>query len=155
MATETSVSAGLDGGGQLGYVEDLKMTEIAIHKARERGMTLIGARNCVYTGRNGFYVKQIARRGLVGLMLGNISPLVAPWGSNEALLGTNPFSAGIPTDERPFVLDIGTSSLMGKELRKRAIEHEPSPAGIGFDAEGSPTTDPEEALQGAVTEATA
>lgn len=148
---ETAISAVLDGNNNLGYVTARKMADIAIAKASRHDVAVVAAHNCVYTGRNGYYVELIAQQGLVGLMMNNFSPLVAPWGSNEAIFGTNPFSVGMPTSEDPFVFDMGTSSIMEGDLRLRAIEQRALPEGLAFDSEGHPTTDPEKALEGAVT----
>lgn len=147
---ETAISAVLDGSNKLGYVTARKMVDIAVAKGSRHDVAVVGAHHCVYTGRNGYYVELIARQGLVGLMMNNFTPLVAPWGSNEAIFGTNPFSVGMPTSEDPFVFDMGTSSIMEGDLRLHAIEQRALPEGLAFDSEGRPTTDPEKALEGAV-----
>ena len=147
---ETQISAVLDGGNNLGYVIARRMVDVVTEKAFEYGVGIVTAHNCVYTGRNGYYVELIARRGLVGLMMSNFLPTVAPWGSNEAVFGTNPFSVGMPTSGDPFVFDIGTASIMDGDLRLHAIEGRTLPEGLAFDVEGQPTVNPYEALEGAV-----
>ena len=47
---ETPVSAALDGGDQVGYLVATRATEIAIAKARDHGLAVVGARNTWYTG---------------------------------------------------------------------------------------------------------
>jgi LDH2 family malate/lactate/ureidoglycolate dehydrogenase len=147
----TPVSAVIDGGHHLGYVVARRMVDLGVQRATQHGVGLVAAHNTSYTGRNGYYMAQIAEHGLIGVMMNNFVPMVAPWGSSEAVFGTNPISIGLPTAADPVVLDMGTSSVMDGELRLRVIENRPLPEGAAFDALGRPTTTPAEALEGAIT----
>jgi LDH2 family malate/lactate/ureidoglycolate dehydrogenase len=49
---ESPVSALLDGGNNVGYINILRAAEIAIEKARRSGIAIIGVRNSWFSGRN-------------------------------------------------------------------------------------------------------
>lgn len=147
---ETEVSALVDGGNNVGYYTVYRTTEIAIAKAKQRGFAVVGAFNSHMSGRNAYYVERIVQAGYVGIHLCSASPLVAPFGGTQPLLGTNPFCIGFPTARGPVVYDIGTASIMLGELKLRARVGAPIEAGLAIDGTGMPTTDPAAALEGAV-----
>jgi LDH2 family malate/lactate/ureidoglycolate dehydrogenase len=76
---------------------------------------------------------------------------MAPYGSAEVFLGTNPLAIGIPlVDHDPFVLDMATSiAAQGRITRARQLGEE-IPSGQAIDPEGRPTTDPDQALAGSL-----
>jgi LDH2 family malate/lactate/ureidoglycolate dehydrogenase len=147
---ETGVSALIDGGNQLGYWSVYQATQIAIEKAKARGFAVVGLNNSNMSGRNGYYVEKIVKEGFVAIHACSASPLVAPLGGMDPLLGTNPFCIGFPSPRGPVVYDIGTASVMLGELILRSRLGEPIEPGLAMDAEGRPTTDAAEALKGAV-----
>jgi uncharacterized oxidoreductase len=68
---------------------------------------------------------------------------VAPVGGKEGRLGTNPLSIGVPGGgEGPFILDFGTSATAEGKVRVKRIAGEKVPPGWILDADGNPTTDP-------------
>jgi delta1-piperideine-2-carboxylate reductase len=143
---DTPVATVLNGANNLGYVVARKMVDLAIDKASKQSIAVVTASNCIFTGRNGYYMDLIARAGLIGLMMNNVTPLVAPYGSSEAIFGTNPFSVGMPTSAAPLVFDIGTSSIMDGDLRLRLIEGRSLPQGVAYDSQGRPTINPADVL---------
>lgn len=150
IVRETEVSALVDGGNYVGYWAVYQAMQIAIRKAKARGFAVVGAHNSQMSGRNAYYVEQIVREGFVAFHLCSASPLVAPLGGIDPLLGTNPFSIGFPTPRGPVVYDIGTASIMLGELILRSRLGEPIEPGLAIDAEGRPTTDAAAAIKGAV-----
>jgi LDH2 family malate/lactate/ureidoglycolate dehydrogenase len=86
---------------------------------------------------------------MIGMTGTNARPSIAPTFGIENMLGTNPLTVGMPTDEDfPFVLDCATSiSQRGK------IEHydrigKTMPPGWVINQDGSTETDPAKALVG-------
>ena len=59
----------------------------------------------------------------IGLVMANTSPAVAPYGSRERFLGTNPISVAIPAGRHaPFVMDMATGSpFRVSSMRPRTI----------------------------------
>jgi uncharacterized oxidoreductase len=69
---------------------------------------------------------------------------VAPPGGVAPRLGTNPFCAGVPTDDpdEPIIVDFGTSVVAEGKVRGYYISKRPVPEGWLLDAQGQPTTNP-------------
>jgi LDH2 family malate/lactate/ureidoglycolate dehydrogenase len=89
------------------------------------------------------WVRMAAEAGMIGFSCTNFIPLVAPPGGRTPVLGTNPFAYGLPGDP-PVVLDVATSVIAMQKVRVAAAECESLPEGLIFDADGLPTTDPDE-----------
>lgn len=147
---QTPVSAVVEGGGACGYLVAHAATELAIEKASSAGIAAVAANDTWYTGMYVHYLELATRAGLVGIAMGNSGPHVAPHGSAEAVLGTNPLGFGFPTGADPVIFDASTSSLVLSELHMALRLGQAIPPGAAFDAQGLPTTDPAEALAGAI-----
>ena len=78
--------------------------------------------------------------------------MVAPFGSYEAIFGTNPIAISIPTaaGEGPLVLDMATSAAAYFSLVAAARDNGTIPGDIAYDEEGRETTDPTAAMRGAL-----
>ncbi len=144
------MSALLDGGDQVGYVVAHRATSLAIRKAKEHGIAIVGAKNTYYTGLFSYYMEMITREGLIGFAAGNGPAVTAPEGAVEPRLGTNPISFGFPSTGDPVIWDIGTCAIMHGELLLHRRLGEPLPEGVAIDSDGAPTRDPAAALAGAI-----
>src|SRR5688572_9322502 len=139
---ETPMSAQFDGGNNNGMVAMYRATEVAIAKARERGMSVVGVNNSWVSGRGSHYVEMIARAGFVGIHSVASRLHVAAPGSIDPVTGTNPVAFGFPTLEEPLVIDLGTSAFMGTDLIFQERRSAVLPDGVAIDAEGKVTRDP-------------
>jgi LDH2 family malate/lactate/ureidoglycolate dehydrogenase len=149
MLHQTPVSARIDGGDHVGYLVAHYATTVAINKAGESGIAVVGASDTWYTGMLSYYAEMAAARGLVSIIASNASPWVAPYGATEGLLGTNPICFGFPSADDPIIFDVGTSAIMHAEVTlARRLANE-LPENVAFDANGLPTRDPASALAGA------
>ncbi len=117
--------------------------------ARTQGIAVAGVRRSHHAGVTGLFVEELARQGLVALMLVNTPAAIAPWGGARALFGTNPiaFAAPVPGAE-PIVIDLSVSRVARGNIMAAGQKGEPIPEGWALDAEGAPTTDPAAALSG-------
>jgi L-2-hydroxycarboxylate dehydrogenase (NAD+) len=96
---------------------------MAIRKARRNGLGMVVARRSTHYGIAGYYAMMATDAGMIGITGTNARPSIAPTFGVENMLGTNPLTFGIPTNEPfPFVLDCATSvTQRGKiELYERA-----------------------------------
>lgn len=150
VTKDEATTAQLDGKDTLGYLIAYKATEMAIQKAKTMGVAAVGANNTYYTGMLSYYAEMAAAEDLVTIIASNTSPWVAPEGTHKALLGTNPFCVGIPTDTVPVIYDIGTSRIIHAQVLLAQRTGKPLPPDTAFDAEGNSTTDPAAALEGAL-----
>jgi delta1-piperideine-2-carboxylate reductase len=146
---ETATSARIDGADEVGYLVALDATRIAIEKARSQGLSIVGASNTWCSGMSSFYLERVTAEGLIGITVSSVDAFVAPFGSSEAKLGTNPAAIGFPTAAEPVIWDIGTSAVMLAEATLAARTGQALKPGLAYAADGTPTTDPTEALAGA------
>jgi len=149
LLKETPVSATLDGGNNVGYLVGRRATEIAIAKARQTGLAVVGASKTWYTGMFSYYLERVAEAGFAGLAAGSGGPRVAPHGGTEGRFSTNPIAFGFPSAGTPVIWDIGTAGVMlGEVVLKQRLGEKLAP-GLAFDSQGRPTLDPAAALAGA------
>ena len=148
---ETPTTALVDGGNNVGYVAVYRGAEIAIRKAKESGVAVVGVHNSYYSGRNAYFLERIVEAGLVGMHSASAAPHVLPPGGTRPALGTNPIAFGFPSADGPVIYDIGTASVMWGEVLLAAETGEELPEGVAFDADGNPTRDGREAAKGGVS----
>lgn len=147
---ETPLSALIDGGNNVGYISVFRGMRVAIEKAQASGFASVGVYNSYYSGRNAYYAEIIAKAGLVGIHVASAEPRVLPIGGTRPALGTNPICIGFPSAHGPVVFDMGTAALMWGEVVLQAHLGIPLPEGVGFDAQGNPTRDAKEVIDGGV-----
>lgn len=71
---------------------------------------------------------------------------MAAEGSYEAIFGTNPFAIGIPSTDKPLVLDMATAAMAYFGVVEANTAGEQLPDGIAYDKAGEPTTEPAKVL---------
>ncbi len=145
-------TAVLDGHNGMGHVVGKKAMDMAIEKAKTYGMGMVAVRNSNHYGIAGYYATMATDAGMIGVTGTNARPSIAPTFGVENMMGTNPLTFGIPTDEEfPFVLDCATSvSQRGKiEVYGRAGKELPPGWVIGHD--GKTRTDTVQVLKDLTT----
>lgn len=109
----------VDGRSAFGQATGRIATATGIDTASKRGVAVIGLRNGSHLGRLGEWAEQAAAEGFVFMAFCNAgggAKNVAPFGSHERKLSTNPIAFGIPTfDALPFdvIADFATSQVSG------------------------------------------
>ncbi len=141
----------LYGGHGAGQVVGSRAMAEAIALARETGVGCVAATESNHFGIAAYFTMQALLHDMIGLAVSHSDSLMAPYGAAKAFLGSNPISVAIPTgDEEPLVLDMATTvAAMGKVTSAMAMG-ESIPPGWAIDAAGNPTTDPAQALEGAL-----
>ena len=147
---ETPASAYLDGGNHVGYIAILRAAEIAIEKARQSGVAVIGMRNSWFGGRSAYYMEKIARAGFAAIYCCSSTPTVVPPGAIRKVLGTNPMAIGMPGKVNPFIFDMGTAAVMSGEVLMKAFLGEEFPEVVGIDKQGRPTRAARDMVEGGV-----
>jgi L-2-hydroxycarboxylate dehydrogenase (NAD+) len=140
-------TAVVDGHNGMGHVIAKKSMALAIEKAKQFGMGMVAVRNSTHYGIAGFYVMMAAETGMLGITGTNARPSVAPTFGVENMLGTNPITFGMPTDEEfPFVLDCATSLAQRGKIEVYAREGEKVPEGWVIGEDGKASTDSKQIL---------
>jgi hydroxycarboxylate dehydrogenase B len=147
----------LDGGGGLGAVAGRLAVERAAALVHAHGVATVTLRNCSHLGRIGAYPLALARQGLLGMAFVNAGRLgrqIPPFGGIDGKLSTNPIAFAAPrADGHPILVDMTTSVVAEGKIRVARNRGLPVPEGWLIDADGLPTTDPNNYLadpQGAI-----
>jgi len=144
---ETPTTAVVDGHDGMGMVVGHKSMQMAIEKAKKYGMGMVAVRNSTHYGIAGYYATMATQQGMIGITGTNARPSIAPTFGVENMLGTNPLTVGIPTDEEfPFVLDCATSITQRGKIEYFARSGKDTPAGMVIGQDGSAMTDSEQIL---------
>ncbi|MDR1643986.1 MAG: Ldh family oxidoreductase [Clostridiales bacterium] len=139
IVKEAPATAVIDGNDGMGHVIGKRSMELAIEKASKFGLGMVAAKNSSHYGIAGYYATMASKRGMIGITGTNARPSIAPTFGVENMLGTNPLTFGIPTDEDfDFVLDCATSvSQRGKiEVYDRIGKDVPSGWVIDHEGQG-------------------
>ena len=145
---ETPTTLVMDAHDGMGMVASYRMMERLIEKAREFGMAGGAIRNSTHYGIAGYWTDMAAKAGMVGMTGTNARPSIAPTFGVENMLGTNPLTISLPTDEEfPFCLDCATSIVQRGRIEYYAREGKPTPAGTVISDEGEPLTDSAQILK--------
>jgi len=144
---ETKATALIDGGQSLGQVVGKKGMDLAIAKAKDTAVGVVVVRNSNHYGIAGYYSLLALEHDLIGVSMTNAAPLVVPTFGRTALLGTNPISLTAPaTKEKPFVLDMATSTVPRGKVEVYQRLGKPMPHGWAVDETGKSSSDPARVL---------
>jgi LDH2 family malate/lactate/ureidoglycolate dehydrogenase len=144
---ETATTAVVDGHDGMGMVVGFKSMQLAIEKAKKYGMGMVAARNSTHYGIAGYYATMATKEGMIGMTGTNARPSIAPTFGVENMLGTNPLTIGLPTDEDfPFVIDCATSITQRGKIEHYARMGMATPAGMVIGSDGKPRTDSRQIL---------
>ncbi len=139
---ETPTTAVLDANDGMGMVASKKAMDMCIEKAKTYGMGMVAVRNSSHYGIAGYWASMAVKENMIGITGTNARPSIAPTFGVENMMGTNPLTFGMPTDEPfPFMLDCATSIIQnGKIEYYERIGHD-TPAGMVIARDGSTMTD--------------
>ncbi len=145
---ETPTTLVMDAHDGMGMVASYRMMEKLIEKARIYGMAGGSICNSTHYGIAGYWSGMAAKAGMIGITGTNARPSVAPTWGVEPMMGTNPLTFTMPTDEEfPFNFDCATSTVQNGKLEFYAREGKRSPAGLVVARDGSSDmTDPDTIL---------
>jgi LDH2 family malate/lactate/ureidoglycolate dehydrogenase len=122
--------------------------EKAIQKAQDYGAGFVTVRNSNHYGIAGYYAMMALEHDCIGISMTNAAVLVVPTFGRDAMLGTNPIAIAAPAgNERPFVLDMATSTVPRGKLEVYSRLEKPLPLGWATDETGTPTHDTDRVLE--------
>ena len=134
---------------KLGQSVAFRAMERCMELADQYGIGQVSVDNAFHYLWGGGYVMDAAKKGYIAYTnctstLGE----VVPFGGKFPVLGTNPHSWGLPTQDAcgyPVVIDWATSTVAMGRVQQLKREGKPLPPGAAVDAAGQPTTDANEA----------
>jgi uncharacterized oxidoreductase len=137
----------IDGNAGFGQVIGKESMDIAIARAKERGVCVLAIRNSHHLCRIGAWAEQCAAAGLVSIHHTNVTGhggIVAPFRGSDGRYVTNPYTAVMPaTANNPAtLLDFATSFVAAGKIRVARNKGVEAPEGALIDHTGKPTRDP-------------
>ncbi len=150
IAKETPVSLLINGKGKTGLYVINKALELALNKVKDSGMMIVGTTNTApMSGLIGQYARKATDKDLIFIGMNN-SPArtsgIVPHGSIKRILGTNPLTIGIPTNELPVILDMASSKLTVGDVLVAEKNEKSLPEGCILNPKGKPSINPKDAL---------
>lgn len=144
VKSRQQATAQIDGQKSWGQLGARLATQTAIELAQQFGLAAVTMDHCFHIGRVGEYVSTIAQAGMMGLAMCNHYPAVAPFGSRERIMGTNPIAWAVPRAAglAPIVVDFATSSVAEGKLRVARAKGEMVVPGLIIDRDGRPSQNP-------------
>ena len=140
----------IDAHNGFGQVATYYAMEEAAKRAETYGISYVSIKDSNNFGTAGYFAKMAADKNMIGIVMGNSAPAIAPSGGREAMFGTNPISIAFPLidSSNPFIFDMATSVAARGKIRLAAKNGESIPIGWALDKDGNPTTNPNAAIEG-------
>ena len=139
----------LDADAAAGFIGAKAGMERAIKNAKKTGIAACGVINSNHFGAGALYARMAAEKGMIGIAMTNVKPLIVAPGASQPVTGNNPIAFAIPTyGDFPFVLDMSLSVVAGGKLTLAIKKKEKIPMDWATDKEGRPTDDPQKAFDG-------
>lgn len=148
VSAETSTTAQIDGQLAFGQVVGRKAVDVLTEKTKQAGVAAVGVRDATHLGRIGEWATRVAEEGLLFAGFVNTqggAQTVAPAGSADRRLSTNPIAFAVPTGEAlafPLVHDMATSQVSHGKVFVHREEGKPLPDAWTADRDGGSVTDP-------------
>jgi LDH2 family malate/lactate/ureidoglycolate dehydrogenase len=151
FVTDAGAVAVVDGGDGVGQVVARFAARDAIRRAKAHGVGAVAVRDSNHFGTCMYYTRMAAEQGCVMMLTTNGGPAIAPWGGRRKVIGTNPWSISAPIGgQPPFMMDMANTGVARGKIYLARQRREKIPPGWALNAEGEPTTDPQEAIDGII-----
>jgi len=124
---------------------------VLAERCRATGIAAMVINDCTHFAALWPEIEALTDMGLAAMAMCPSYASVAPSGGTDPLMGTNPFAFGWPRmGGDPYVFDFATSVAARGEIELHRRAGTPLPEGWAIAPDGTPTTDPEAALAGAM-----
>lgn len=150
-ARRTAVSTIINARGNPGMLIGQLAAFEVIKLAKKNGFGIVGTYNSFSTtGSLTYYCEKIAQENLIAVIFTQCSPIAAAFNSRKALFGTNPLAFGFPSIPSPLIFDMSTAAITFGAIAKYKLENKKIPENVAIDKNGNMTTDPVQAMEGAL-----
>jgi LDH2 family malate/lactate/ureidoglycolate dehydrogenase len=151
---ETPTTVTLDAQAGLGQPVSYHAMQMALDKAAQYGCGFATVRNSNHYGIAAYYAMMALGYDMIGISTTNADVLVVPTFSRDSMYGTNPLAVAVPAgEERPFILDMATSTVPRGKVEVYNRREKEMPLGWATDERGIPTQDPGRVLDNFVKRA--
>ena len=151
VARQQGAALLVDAGAGLAFPACDLAIETAITTARELGVCFAGVCNSHHAGVMVNHLRPVAQVGMVGLAFANSPAAMPAAGGRHPVFGTNPVAAIFPRrNGDPLMIDLSLSEVARGKLMVAAKAGKSIPLGWAVDADGEPTTDPQQGMLGSM-----
>ncbi len=148
IVKDTPTTVVMDAHNGMGMVASYRMMEMLIEKAKKYGMAGGTIFNSTHYGIAGYWTTMAEKAGMIGMTGTNARPSVAPTFGVEPMMGTNPMTFTMPTDEEfPFNFDCATCIVQNGKIEFYERQGKPTPEGCVIREDGETMTDSGEILK--------
>jgi len=149
VVLDAPATALVDGGANLGHPNADFAMRLAVEKAKAAGIGAVGVRNSHHFGAAGHYARIATAAGVIGLITSSArTVLMVPTRGTLPMLGANPIAFAAPAlRNRPFVLDISSTTVAANKVKVYDLNGKPIPEGWVVDEAGRPVTDSARAME--------
>ena len=148
IVKETPTTVVMDANNGMGMVASWHMMKKLIEKASVYGMAGGAIYNSTHYGIAGYWTTMAEKAGMIGITGTNARPSVAPTWGVEPMMGTNPLTFTMPTDEEfPFNFDCATSIVQNGKIEYYERMGKPTPENLVITKDGGTMTDSHEILK--------
>lgn len=143
LLREEAGMALVDANYGVGVVVGTRAMDLAMEKARQAGVGCVWVRHPGDFNMSANHVLQAVAQDMVGIVMRNEAPRVAPWGGREPFFYTNPIAVGVPTNEEPpIIVDMAAGSFSVGQVVMAARDKRLMPSPHLVTREGYYTDDP-------------
>ena len=124
--------------------------QVACEKAKHAGTATIVVRKAQHVASLAAYLRIATEQGLVVSLMCSTpaQSSVAPFGAKQALFSPNPFAIGVPTSDKPLLLDMSLSMTAAGKIRQYWERGEKLPWPAIITATGTLSDDPVDYIEG-------
>lgn len=141
----------VSGSWTFGQVGAEFAAKVAIEKAKQHKVAIVGAIHCNHTGRLGHYCEMAAAEGIGTIIThgGFESTFMVPPGGKSGALAANPIAFGLPAGKYPpVIVDFATTMVAVGKLAVARDEGKQVAPGLIIDRAGDPTVNPNDFFDG-------
>lgn len=145
VLAEGDAFALVDGNYGFGQTIGVQAVQLGIDKARTAGVSVIALRHSGHLGRIGDWAEMAVEAGMISIHFVNVAggQLVAPFGSIDRRMATNPVCVGVPVDGTdPVILDFATSLVAEGKVQVALEGGATLPTGALIGDDGNLSEDP-------------
>lgn len=142
IVSDTGSIVLLDGDAGPGQSLAMFAVRLAIERAEETGLSFVTLRNSNHVGMLATYGLNVAKAGMIGLIMTNSGPSVSAFRGLGSRIGNNALCVAIPDKPDPVVLDMATGTVACGKVRVAAEAGASIPEHWIHDKYGKPSLDP-------------
>ena len=149
VATESASMIVVDAHNGFTHLALARYRADLMGRASDTGTAILAIRNAHHFAALWPDIEGFAAQGFIAMSCVTSRARVTAWGGGKPVFGTNAMAFACPRAKGPPVVWDQSASVMSQgELLLSAREGRPIPEGVGLDAQGKPTTNARDVLEG-------